>query len=75
MDLCEFKATLGYTRSKQKWIQMEVTPLIPVLGSHRPFIAALRGNIKWEETEAQNQTSVCRCPVLVEEDFSSGLAV
>ena len=44
MDLYEFKDTLGYTRSMQKQIQMVmITPLIPVLRSHRPLIPALEG--------------------------------
>ena len=41
--LCEFKATLDYTRSMYKQIQMVMA---------HTFNPSPRGNIKWEEREA-----------------------
>ena len=65
MDPCEFKATLNYTNSMQKQIQVVLAyTFIPVPGSHA-FNPSTRGNIKWEEREALVWL-VCGNPALVE---------
>ena len=48
-EVCEFEATLAYTRLIQSQRETErwwLTPLIPVFGSHMPLIPALR---RWRQ--------------------------
>ena len=50
MDLCEFKATLGYIRSMQKQNQVIMAHVFkPSTSELQTFIPSTRGNIKWEE--------------------------
>ena len=55
MNLCEFKAILGYTGSMQKQIQVVVAPIFnPSTRESNAFHPSTRGNIKWKEREAES---------------------